>query len=126
MTPLDVIRDLHPPRLPEAFAALGWPELLAAFGLGLLLALAIHAVIRPVLTRRPRVALEPQLVRLRTLPPQERALAQARLLTRLGGSVPPDVAHLLYVADPADPRLEPLIRDAYRRADKRQKALADV
>jgi len=126
MTGLDVVRDLHPPRLPEPFAALGWPELLAAFGLGLLLALGIHAVIRPVLTRRPLVALEPNLARLRALPPQERLLAQVRLLTRLGGTIPPEIRPLLYVPDPGDPRLEPLIRDAFRRAGPRQKVLADV
>lgn len=126
MTGLDVVRDLHPPRLPEAFAALGWPELLAAFGLGLLLALGIHAVLRPVLTRRARTALEPHLARLRALPPQERLLAQARLLTRLGGTVPAEIRPLLYAPDPGDPRLEPLIREAFRRADLRQRALADV
>ncbi len=123
---LDVVRDLHPPRLPEAFAALGWPEVLSAFGLGLLLALAIHAVIRPVLTRRPRAVLEPQLARLRTLPPQERLLAQARLLTRLGGTVPAEIKPLLYARTPPELQLEPLIRDAFRRADRRVKAEANV
>ncbi len=127
MITLDVIRDLHPPRLPESFAALGWPEVLAAVGLGLLLALGIHVVIRPALIRRPRPALEPQLARLRSLPPQERLLAQARLLTQLGGTVPTGLRPLLYSAGPPpDVVLEPLIRDAFRQADPAQKACVDV
>ena len=34
----EIVAQLHPPRLPEAFAALHWGDVLAGFGLGLLLA----------------------------------------------------------------------------------------
>ena len=126
MTKPDILRDLHPPRLPEDFAAFGWPEALAAFGLGLLVAVIVFAAIRPALTRRPRPNITAQLLHLRALPPDERLLAQTRLLTRLGGTLPDDLRPDLYRADaPAidsTARLEALIRAALRKADRTTKA----
>ena len=53
--PRPIVAELHPPRLPAAFIATGWPDLLAAFGLGLLLAaLASRCSSPPLLKPRPR------------------------------------------------------------------------
>lgn len=130
MTGFDVLRDLHPPRLPEDFAALVWPEVLAGFGLGLLLALVIFAIVRPVLTRRPAPKIGPHLLRLRALPPEECLLAQARLLSSLGGALPAELHAALYAPTPPSAevtaRIEPLIRAAFRKADSKARAAAHV
>ena len=119
MTP-QIVQDLHPPRLPLDYVQLGPAEVLAAFGIGLLAALALMALLRPALHRRrpPAEALEAALAALRPLPPQDRLLAQAALLARYGGTVPPDLRPALYADAPVPdtPQLEPLIRAAARQA----------
>ncbi len=110
MTP-DVVEALHPPRLPEAFAAMGWGDLLAAFGLGLLLAAAVLSLAAPLLQRRaPRPRLSARIAAAASLPPQDRLLALARLLAERGGTLPEDLRAGLYRPEGADPaRIEALI-----------------
>ena len=79
MTP-EIVAELHPPRLPADFIATGWADLLAAFGLGLLLAALAAALIGPMLRPRPRrESVAARLARLGALPPDERLLGQLRL-----------------------------------------------
>lgn len=117
MTPA-IVQDLHPPRLPLDYVQLGPTEVLAAFGLGLLAALALIVLLRPVLHRRrpPAEALEAALAEARALPAQDRLLAQAALLARHGGQVPEELRPALYAGAPVPDgqTLEPLIRAAFR------------
>ena len=77
MTP-PIVAELHPPRLPAAFIATGWPDLLAAFGLGLLLAAVACLLVAPLLKPRPRRAEHRRPARpAASLPPAERLLAPA-------------------------------------------------
>lgn len=110
MTP-EIVASLHPPRLPEAFAAPGWDDLLAAFGLGLLLAALVLAVAMPALRRRPRPPRTRERIALAaTLPAPERLLALARLLAERGGELPADQRQALYRGQAGDPaRIEALI-----------------
>lgn len=103
---------LHPPRLPEDFAAAGWPEALAALAIGLLLGLAAHTLLRPVLQRKPRrPTLQSLLAPMQNLPPEDRLLAQLRLLHQLGGQVPEAQRPALYTGNPD---LTPLIKAQWR------------
>jgi hypothetical protein len=116
MTP-DIVAELHPPRLPAAFSALGWADLLAAFGVGLVLAALVLMLAGPLLRRRDRpVPLARRIKEAARLPAPERLLALARLLGEAGGSLPEDQRAALYsgaVGDPA--RIEALILDRGRR-----------
>ena len=111
MTPT-VVADLHPPRLPAAFIDAGWPDLLAAFGLGLLLAALAMALLRPLLRPRPRrEGLAARLARLEGLAPEDRLLGQLRLLAERGTPVPDDLRAALYERTPPEPaRLDALLR----------------
>ncbi len=111
MTP-ETLADLHPPRLPADFIATGWADLLAAFGLGLLLAALAAALIRPMLRpRRRRESVAARLARLGSLPPEERLLGQLRLVEETGAALPPEIRAALYRRTPPDPAaLDDLIR----------------
>ncbi|WYK06819.1 hypothetical protein DWF04_018565 [Cereibacter sphaeroides f. sp. denitrificans] len=115
MTSFDPLRDLHPPRLPVAFASFGWAEALVAFGLGLLLALLLFELVRPAFIRRSGFDLEAELARLAGLPPAERMLGQLRLLRRFDAPLPAEARAHLYRAGEAPPDLAPAIRAAARR-----------
>lgn len=108
----DLAESLHPPRLPEAFATLSAADLLAAFGLGLILAALILTLALPLLRRRPsRPGLKARLAGARALPEAERSLAFARILSETGTPLPEDLRQGLYSRDGADPaRIEALIR----------------
>ena len=81
MTPEELLAQLAPPRLPAEIAALGWREILALAGLGLLMGLLVALVLRPLMTRKPS---RRALIRAtRGMPPQDRILAIARILGRL-------------------------------------------
>lgn len=116
MTP-DVVRDLHPPRLPDAFVATEWGDLLAAVGLGLLLAALILALGAPFLQRRKRQPrISDRIAAAALLPPQERLLVLVQILTERGGQLPEDLRVALYTPGAADPaRIEALIRSGPRR-----------
>ena len=75
-----IVAALHPPRLPAAFIGTGWQDLLAAFGLGLLLAAPSPSrCSRPLLRPRVRRAgLAARLVRLEALPARRPARRAAR------------------------------------------------
>ncbi len=111
MTPV-IVTELHPPRLPAQVVATHWTDLLAAFGLGLLLAALAAALIAPLLKPRPRrESVARRLERARALPPDDRLLAQLRLLAETGAPLPPDLRARLYTAAPPDPAaLDDLIR----------------
>ena len=80
MTP-EIVAELNPPRLPADFVGTGWADLLAAFGLGLLLAALAAMLIGPMLRpRRRRESVAARLARLGALPPDDRLLGQLRLL----------------------------------------------
>lgn len=97
----DLVASLHPPRLPEAFATLGAMDILAAFGIGLLLAVLILSLTAPLLQRRPRrIGLSAQIAEARALPPQDRLLALTRLLSARGGAIPEEMKPLLYRGTP--------------------------
>jgi hypothetical protein len=115
MTP-EIVADLHPPRLPAQFIDTGWADLLAAFGLGLLLAALAAALIGPMLRpRRRRESVAARLARLRTLPPDDRLLGQLRLITETGARLPPELRAALYRRTPPDPAaLDALIRGRRR------------
>ncbi len=119
---LDPIRDLHPPRLPEAFAALQWPELLAAFGLGILAALLIFELARPWLGLRRRLEIEERLTALRARPPEARILGLLALLRSLGAAPPEALRAALYDPDVDSEQLaqdlEQAVRAGFAKADR--------
>lgn len=114
MTPAEtaaLIAQLHPPRLPAEATALAPGDLLAAFGLGLLLAALLAALAGPLLARRPHRETTPERLRhLAGLPPGDRLVEQLRLLADQGTRLPDDVRAALYGRTPPDPaRLDALI-----------------
>lgn len=115
MTPA-IVAELHPPRLPATFIATGWPDLVAALGLGLLAAALAMALLSPLLRPRPRAERPAEAIaRLRALPADARLLGQLRLLRAAGTSLPPDLEAQLYAGPPPDPeRLDALIRKGRR------------
>ena len=81
MTREELIATLPAGRLPAEMMQLQAGDLLLLFGLGLMLAAALSALLAPFLERRPR---RRAMIRAtRGLPPPERALAIARILGHL-------------------------------------------
>lgn len=115
MTTEEVVAALHPPRLPVGTAALGPGALIAAFGLGLLIALVLFALARPAFRARRKAAGPPDFIAgLAALPPEARPLAAARLFTRLGAAPPESVTTRLY--RPGSPPLDAETLDNALRA----------
>lgn len=113
----DLLNALHPPRLPEAFTQLGLADLIAVFGLGLLLAAASLMLFAPLIRRRPvRPGLSARIQDTQALPPEERMLALARILAEQRGvALPEDQRQALYAGRDGDPsRIERMIRGAAR------------
>lgn len=112
----DLIASLHPPRLPESFAALGIYDLLAAFGFGLMLAALLLAICTPLLRRRIRKpGINERLRAAAVLPPQERALQLTRLLKERGGTLSQREQSQLYTGESLDlTALEKRVRHARR------------
>ncbi|MDD2867312.1 hypothetical protein [Neomegalonema sp.] len=104
MEPLDPVRDLHPPRLPEAFAGLGWPEIATAFGLGILAALLLFEIARPWLKLRRRARLEDRLAALRDAPAETRILGLMEIARSLDRTPPEDLRAALYAPAGASER----------------------
>lgn len=99
----DLIAALHPPRLPESFAALSMNDLLAAFGLGLLLAGLVLTVCAPLMQRRARrPGINERLRAIAPMLPQERAFELARLLQERGGTLSEDERQQLYTGEIGD------------------------
>jgi len=116
MTP-DILAELHPPRLPASVVATHWADLLAAFGLGLLLAALAVALLAPLLRPRPRrESVAARLARARTLPPGDRLIAQLALLRETGTPLPADLQAALYTATPPDPAALDALIDRRRHA----------
>lgn len=118
MTP-DIVNDLHPARLPADFVTLGGPDLLAAFGIGLVMAGLILTLLHPMLRPRRRpIRIEDQIASAAHLPPADRLLALCALLVRRGTPLPDDLRHALYAGTAYDPaRAEALIRAQPGRID---------
>ncbi|WP_295042205.1 hypothetical protein [uncultured Paracoccus sp.] len=109
MTRDDLLAQLSPPRLPLDMAVLGWRELLALGGVGLVAGLAVALLLRPLLARRPS---RRALIRAtRGQPPQDRILAVARIL----GHLPDALRPAAYGAAPA-PDDAAIERAALRRS----------
>lgn len=99
----DLVSAMHPPRLPETFAALGIYDLLAAFGFGLMLAAVLLTICAPLMRRRNhRPGLNERLQTAAVLPPPERALLLARLLNERGGTLSQDEQSQLYTGQNLD------------------------
>lgn len=81
MTQAELIAAMAPSRLPPSMSEPGLPEVLALFGLGLLVGLALFAILSPLLGRR--VSQRSRIRATRGLAAQERLLAIARILGRL-------------------------------------------
>ena len=94
MTQAELIAALPEGRLPPELMTLHFGDLLAFFGLGLVLAALISLVLMPLLARRPsRKALIRQT---RDLAPEERLLAIARIL----GYLPEELRSAAYGLKP--------------------------
>ena len=84
----DIVAKLRPIRLPVNFATFDWHDHLAAFALGVFAALAVAAILAPLMTRRrsPTREIRLELEALRRLAPAERLYRQAAILARLGAT----------------------------------------
>lgn len=110
MTQEELIAALAPVRLPAAMRVLEGREMLALLGLGLLAAVLIAVLLRPLLTRR--ASLRSRLKATRGLPADERLLAIARITGRL----PPDLRDAAYRSSPpSDAEIERASRMRSRR-----------
>lgn len=117
----DLVRQLHPPRLPVEFTQMGWPDLLAGLGLGLLLAALAVTLAAPFLRARPRpVSIAQRLKDSRSLPPNDRLLVVMAAFSQQGGKLPDDLRDALYDRDTGQSgdladRIEALIPPQTRR-----------
>lgn len=113
----DLIQTLNPPRLPADFVRTGAADLLAAFGIGLLIAAVLVFVLAPLLQRRPPRRRSTEVLReLRAMPAPERLIAAARLLAERGLALPETYSAALYRNAPYDTQaLERLVAEAWRR-----------
>ena len=111
----ELVQTLNPPRLPAEFVRTGMADILAAFGIGLLIAAVLIFILAPLFRRRPapRRAVD-ALGELRGLPASDRLVAAARLLAERGAALPDSCHDALYLGasyDAAD--LERLVADAW-------------
>ena len=129
MRPAELLDALHPPRLPAGTAGLEPGALAVAFGLGLLLALAAFALVRPVLRARARTSGPAgHLVRLKALPPEAQPLATARLFAALGAALPEAVGAALYQPGATLDlgAIGPALTAAWAAADRQARRRADA
>ena len=114
MTGPDLAATLHPARLPEAFAALGRDDLLAAFGIGLVLAALGLTLAAPVLRPRSRrPSWQARCAALADLPDAEAQVESLRLLAETGADLPPETRAALYAG-----QLDPAALAALLRVDR--------
>ena len=85
---VDLAEQLHPARLPADFFSVSIQDLLAAFGVGILVAVALYFMLRPFVRRQVSALarVTTQLRDSRTLPSQERVFRQAAILDELRGN----------------------------------------
>ncbi|WP_265502178.1 hypothetical protein [Paracoccus beibuensis] len=105
MTHEQMLDALAPVRLPSSFGSLGVNEIMVLVALGLIVGVAVSAIIRP-LTRGGDRRL--RLSDLRAMPVPQRMLALSRLL----GHLPPALRPAAYGAatPPSDRRIERIAR----------------
>lgn len=99
-TEAELAGQLTPVRLPEGLAVAAPQDLAAAFGLGLLAAMLLVLLLRPLMRRRPswRQRIESELAALRHLPPASRLYRQSAILAALRrerGDAPADAARAI-------------------------------
>lgn len=82
---VDLAAELHPARLPADFFAVSMNDLLAAFGAGILAAVVLYLLLRPLTRRRTDVLAQVgrELEDIGRLPSQERVFRQATILAEL-------------------------------------------
>ena len=82
---VSLAEQLRPARLPADFFAISFQDILAAFGVGILVAVALYLIIRPFARRRASALarVTEQLQAFRALPPQERVFRQLSILEEL-------------------------------------------
>ena len=94
-TVLRALADIREPAVPGADL---WAEFLLALALGLLLALAVSALLRLVLAPRPTKPrpLSDRIAEAQALPDEARLVALARLARESGTTLPDDLRTALY------------------------------
>lgn len=100
MTHEALIAALGPGRLPQGWGALQLTDILALIGIGLICAVPVALMLRPVLDRRPSRA--ERIRHTRGLPAEARLLAIARIL----GHLPSALRAAAYGAAPPPPDAE--------------------
>lgn len=112
----NIAESLHPARLPTEFVKLGWDDLLAGFGLGLVLAALILTVLMPLFRKRPQLpGVKEQIRAAKSRPMPDRMLELVRLLAERGGTLTDEQRQALYTGELADPeRLEAQIMKTRR------------
>lgn len=121
MTPEELVAQLAPVRVPEAFARFGLQDTFAAVALGIVAGIVFAALLRRVTVRRipPHEALRAELMWLATLAPEVRLNGLAAMLRARGGTRPDGLDAALY--DPhASLAPEPL-EQAVLNAEKGQR-----
>lgn len=88
----NLAEQLRPARLPADFFAVSFQEILAAFGVGILIAVALYLMLRPFVRRRTsaQARVSGQLAAFRELPSQERVFQQLSILEELRTSAARD------------------------------------
>ncbi len=124
MTPEELVSQLAPVRFPESFARFGTQDALAAVALGILIGLALSALLR-LLTRRrvrPVDAARARIAALQGLDDKARLAGLAALLRRFDAEAPQPEAFQRALYDPQaafDPaRLEHAILQAAQRGGR--------
>ncbi len=100
MTHDELLAALSPSRLPPPLLVLDWREMLALFGLGLLIGLVLFWLLSPFLRRKP--SRRAMIRATRGLQGEERLLAIARVL----GYLPRALRPAAYGAAPVPPEAE--------------------
>lgn len=95
----EVVAQLHPPRLPEAFTQTGVPDILLAMGLGLVLAALVFAVLAPLSRRKTRPpSLQTMVGAAEGMPAEDALLHLAKLAQARGLPLTPPERAALYAS----------------------------
>ncbi|WP_102957729.1 hypothetical protein [Mangrovicella endophytica] len=86
----ELLEQLRPARLPAGYEAFNWHDLLAAFALGIVVALLLRLLLQLVAGRpeAPQARIARELTALEQLPASERLVGQARIYRALRSDSP--------------------------------------